>query len=62
MGSVENWRAILKRVETAAKEAELPAGRTALVAVSKTFGADDILPVLEAGQRIFGSATVDDEV
>ena len=54
MGSVENWRAILKRVETAAKEAELPAGRTALVAVSKTFGADDILPVLEAGQRIFG--------
>lgn len=33
-------------------------GRAKLVAVSKTFDADDIAPVLEAGQRIFGENRV----
>lgn len=33
-------------------------GRAKLVAVSKTFGAEDIMPVLAAGQRIFGENRV----
>ncbi|MBG1233763.1 YggS family pyridoxal phosphate-dependent enzyme [Aestuariivirga litoralis] len=33
-------------------------GRARLVAVSKTFEADEIVPVLEAGQRIFGENRV----
>ncbi len=35
-----------------------PAGSVQLVAVSKTFGAEDIAPVLEAGQRVFGENRV----
>lgn len=34
------------------------AGDTALIAVSKTFGADDILPLIAAGQRRFGENRV----
>jgi PLP dependent protein len=44
------------RVAIARAEADFgrPAGSTQLIAVSKTFPAEAILPVLEAGQRIFG--------
>ncbi|CAH1657919.1 YggS family pyridoxal phosphate-dependent enzyme [Chelatococcus asaccharovorans] len=42
---------------TAREEGRAP-GDVTLVAVSKTFPADDILPVLEAGQRVFGENRV----
>ncbi len=42
-----------------ARIALLAGGRkVTLVAVSKTFGADDILPLLEAGHRVFGENRV----
>ena len=50
--------AILARIELARKAAVAPASSTTLIAVSKTFGADDILPVLKAGQRVFGENRV----
>ncbi|EAS48562.1 conserved hypothetical protein [Aurantimonas manganoxydans SI85-9A1] len=57
--------ALLERLETvrqAVAQASREAGRAddavALVAVSKTHDADTILPVLEAGQRIFGENKV----
>lgn len=42
----------------AEREAGRPAGAVTLVAVSKTFPADDIRPVIEAGQRVFGENRV----
>ncbi len=49
-------------VRTAIGKASIEAGRkmdsVQLVAVSKTFGANEIRPVLEAGQRIFGENRV----
>lgn len=52
----------LIRVRNAIRDAALAAGRdpdtVTLVAVSKTFGAPDIIPVLDAGQRIFGENRV----
>jgi hypothetical protein len=50
--------AVRGRIAAAAREAGRdPAGVT-LVAVSKTFGAAEIVPVLEAGQRVFGENRV----
>lgn len=48
-------RANIEKAERAAKRA---AGSVTLVAVSKTFDAGDIRPVIEAGQRIFGENRV----
>lgn len=52
----------LKSVRLSLRQAETEAGRHAgsvqLVAVSKTFFADEIIPALEAGQRIFGENRV----
>ncbi|MDQ0474659.1 YggS family pyridoxal phosphate-dependent enzyme [Labrys wisconsinensis] len=48
-------RAVIARAETDAGRAP---GSVALVAVSKTFEAPDIEPVLAAGQRIFGENRV----
>lgn len=45
-------------IAAAEKEAGRDAGSVTLVAVSKTFGADDIAPVIEAGQRVFGENRV----
>jgi len=42
----------------ASRMAGRPAADTALVAVSKTFAAEDILPLLDAGQRRFGENRV----
>lgn len=41
-------------IAAAAEAAKRPAGAVALVAVSKTFPAEAIEPVLAAGQRVFG--------
>lgn len=49
---------ILARIEAARKAALKPAPFTRLIAVSKTFEADSIRPVLLAGQRAFGESRV----
>ena len=46
------------RIAAAEREADRPAGAVALVAVSKTFDAPAIRPVLAAGQRVFGENRV----
>jgi pyridoxal phosphate enzyme (YggS family) len=56
--SVKNLSDILARIAAARKTALAPAPSTELVAVSKTYDADAIRPVLEAGHRIFGENRV----
>ncbi len=46
--TVSNWRGIEARI----------GGRAQLVAVSKTYGAEDIAPVIAAGQKVFGENRV----
>ena len=48
----------MARIEAARKKALAPAPLTTLIAVSKSHGAERILAVLEAGQRIFGENRV----
>ena len=55
VAQLEAVRAAIARAE---REAQRPAGAVALVAVSKTFDADAIRPVLAAGQRVFGENRV----
>ncbi|TIN70958.1 MAG: YggS family pyridoxal phosphate-dependent enzyme, partial [Mesorhizobium sp.] len=43
---------------SAEREAKREPGAVMLVAVSKTFAAEDIRPVIEAGQRVFGENRV----
>lgn len=50
--------AIRARIAEAARAAGRAAGDVTLVAVSKTFGVDEIVPLIEAGQRIFGENRV----
>lgn len=56
--AVENLNTIRGRIAAAEKAARRPAGSVQLVAVSKTFEADAIRPVLQAGQRVFGENRV----
>jgi len=49
---------ILARIEAARKVALAPAPSTTLVAVSKTFSAGEIEPVIASGQRVFGENRV----
>ena len=49
---------VLERIASAAKLAGRDSGEVTLVAVSKTFDADAIRPVLEAGHRVFGENRV----
>ena len=53
-----NLAGIVARIEAARKQALAPAAFTRLIAVSKSHGAERILPVLDAGQRIFGENRV----
>lgn len=48
----------LEAVRKTIAEAERAPGAATLVAVSKTFDADEIRPVLQAGQRVFGENRV----
>lgn len=57
MTAAETLADIHARIEKAAKIAGRKPDVT-LVAVSKTFGAEDIQPLLEAGQRVFGENRV----
>ncbi|UGX85937.1 YggS family pyridoxal phosphate-dependent enzyme [Phyllobacterium meliloti] len=56
--AVEHLLAVRKAIAKAEAEANRPEGSVTLVAVSKTFEADEIRPVLDAGQRIFGENRV----
>jgi len=49
---------IVSRIERAHRRFGPPPEHVSLVAVSKTFGADDIRPFLDAGQRVFGENRV----
>ncbi|MCE1235345.1 MAG: YggS family pyridoxal phosphate-dependent enzyme [Hyphomicrobiales bacterium] len=49
---------IRHRIARAERTAGRPAGSVTLVAVSKTFGADDVRDVIAAGQRVFGENRV----
>jgi PLP dependent protein len=50
--------AVQQRIAAAAAATRRDPASVHLVAVTKTFGADDILPVLEAGHRCFGENRV----
>lgn len=56
--AVDNLFAVRDRIAAAEAAARRPVGSVTLVAVSKTFGADDIRPILDAGQRVFGENRV----
>ena len=46
------------RIAAAEKAAGRPAGSVKLIAVSKTFESQEILPLIDAGQRVFGENRV----
>jgi len=50
----DRYEAVLARIATAARVAGRPPGSVALLAVSKTFGADRVLALAALGQRAFG--------
>ncbi|TPM28768.1 YggS family pyridoxal phosphate-dependent enzyme [Mesorhizobium sp. B2-3-4] len=56
--TVQQFFAVKARIAAAEQEAGREAGAVTLVAVSKTFDAADIEPVIEAGQRVFGENRV----
>ncbi|ANT48891.1 YggS family pyridoxal phosphate-dependent enzyme [Mesorhizobium amorphae] len=56
--AVEQLFAVKARIAAAEREAGRDAGAVTLVAVSKTFEAADIRPVIEAGQGVFGENRV----
>ncbi len=58
MTAVDRITDIRTRIAAAEKEAGRAPGSVRLIAVSKTFDADDIRPVIAAGQRVFGENRV----
>ena len=58
MSAAEALSEIRTRIARAERIAGRPAGAVTLVAVSKTFGIEEIRPVIAAGQRIFGENRV----
>jgi PLP dependent protein len=50
--------AVAQEIARACKQARRDAASVTLIAVSKTFGAETIAPVIEAGQRVFGENRV----
>ncbi|RWL91948.1 MAG: YggS family pyridoxal phosphate-dependent enzyme [Mesorhizobium sp.] len=56
--AVEQLHAVRTKIANAEREARREPGAVTLVAVSKTFAAEDIRPVIEAGQRVFGENRV----
>jgi PLP dependent protein len=57
-GTAERLAAVKARIASAAAFAGRPANAVTLVAVSKTKSPAEILPALEAGQRVFGENRV----
>lgn len=58
MSAAEQLAEIRNRIARAERIARRPAGSVTLVAVSKTYDADAIRPVIGAGQRVFGENRV----
>lgn len=58
--AVSRFAAVKAAIAAATAEARRPEGSVTLVAVSKTFPAEAIEPVLAAGQRVFGENYVQD--
>lgn len=58
MEAADNLKTVLGQLRRAERKAERPEGSVTLVAVSKTFDADAIRPVIAAGQRVFGENRV----
>jgi len=56
--ATERLEIIRTRIERARRRFGPPPDAVTLVAVSKTFGVEDIRPFLEAGQRVFGENRV----
>jgi pyridoxal phosphate enzyme (YggS family) len=56
--AAERLGEITSRIGHAARDAGREPGDVALIAVTKTYGAEAILPVIAAGQRIFGENRV----
>ena len=56
--TIARLKAVKEKIARAEVEAGRAAGSVTLVAVSKTFSADDIRPAIEAGQRVFGENRV----
>jgi len=56
--AAENLAYVRGQIEKAAREARREPSSVTLVAISKTFGANSIRPVLAAGQRVFGESRV----
>lgn len=55
---VTRWTEVSVRIARAARDAERDPTSVTLVAVSKTYSAEEILPVITAGQRVFGENRV----
>jgi pyridoxal phosphate enzyme (YggS family) len=58
MTSLEQWTDVVARIRSAEADGGREPGAVGLVAVSKTFDADAIRPVITAGQRVFGENRV----
>ncbi|MEM7747501.1 MAG: YggS family pyridoxal phosphate-dependent enzyme, partial [Pseudomonadota bacterium] len=58
MSAQERLSAVRENIAAVSREVERAPDEVKLIAVSKTFPADAIRPVLEAGQRIFGENRV----
>jgi len=56
--AADRLKDVRARIATAAREAGRDPSSVRLIAVSKTFEASDIVPVIEAGQRLFGENRV----
>jgi pyridoxal phosphate enzyme (YggS family) len=56
--TVQHLNAVRDAIAAAERESNRPAGSVTLVAVSKTFDAPDIRPVIAAGQTVFGENRV----
>ena len=57
-GAVEQLGIVRGNIAKAEREAKRPAGAVTLVVVSKTFDADEVRPVIESGQLVFGENRV----
>ncbi|MBO6675757.1 MAG: YggS family pyridoxal phosphate-dependent enzyme [Rhizobiales bacterium] len=56
--AVSRWEKVCAAIKEAEHAASRPSGGVTLVAVSKTYDADAIWPVIKAGQRVFGENRV----
>ena len=55
---IAQWQKVKENIVKACHDAKRAADDVQLIAVSKTFGVEDIHPLLEAGQRVFGENRV----